>query len=185
MIILASSSPRRVDLLKRIIPDFEISPSSINENNLITDNIPVSDIPEFLAVKKVLDVYNKNPNKIVIGADTAIIFEDKIYGKPKDKFEAKKMLSLFSNKTHYVITGVCIASNKQTLSFSSVNEVTFYDLSSSEIDEYLSCNEYIDKAGSYAIQGKGALLIKSIKGDYNSIVGLPIAEIKRMLKKYF
>lgn len=185
MIVLASASPRRVELLKKIIPDFKIIPSLIDESSLISNEMPVMELPEFLAVQKALDVYKNNPNDTIIAADTAIIFNNKIYGKPQDINNAKEMLTLFSNKTHYVVTGVCIVSSKKTMSFSSINEVTFYKLNENDIDEYLSFDEYIDKAGSYAIQGKGEMLIKSIKGSYNSIVGLPVAEINRLLKIYF
>ena len=138
-----------------------------------------------MATKKALDVYKSYTNDIVIAADTAIMFNNTIYGKPKNRIDARRMLKTLSNSTHLVITGVCIVSKKQTLSFSSISEVTFYNLSEKDIDEYLSFNEYIDKAGSYAIQGKGALLVKNINGDYNSIIGLPIGEIKRLLEKYF
>lgn len=185
MFILASASPRRVELLKKIVSEFKTIPSTVDEDSLITKDIPSMELPEFLAVQKALDVFNNNPNDIVLGADTAIVCDNKIYGKPKDAIDAKKMLTLFSNKTHYVVTGVCLVSSKKTISFSSINEVTFYNLSEQDIDEYLMCNEYFDKAGSYAIQGKGELLIKSIKGDYNSIVGLPVSEINRILKNYF
>ena len=185
MIILASCSPRRKELLSKIISDFEIVASSIDEDKLISYNYPAMETPQFLATQKALDVFNKHPNDIVIAADTAIVFNNKIYGKPKDIKDAENMLKAFSDNTHFVVTGVCIISKKRNISFSSINEVTFYNLSNEEINQYLSSNEYTDKAGSYAIQGKAALFIKNINGDYNSIVGLPIAEINRILKKYF
>ena len=185
MIILASSSPRRKELLSKIINNFEIIVSEIDEEKLITKDLNVMDVPEFLSTKKALDVFNKHPNDLIIAADTAIIFDNKIYGKPNDKSDAKKMLNTFSNNSHYVVTGVCIISNKKTISFSSINEVCFYKLSEQEIDEYLSSDEYKDKAGSYAIQGNGALFISNIKGDYNSIIGLPISQINRILKNFF
>lgn len=185
MFILASCSPRRKELLHKIISDFEIVTSNVDEEKLLTPNYPVMEIPQFLATQKALDVYNKHPNDTIIAADTAIIFNDKIYGKPKDKQDAKNMLKSFSNNTHFVVTGVCIISKECNISFSSTSNVTFYSLTDDEIEEYLCNEEYKDKAGSYAIQGKAALFIKNINGDYNSIVGLPIAEINRVLKKYF
>ena len=185
MIILASASPRRKELLSKIANDFKIVPSDIDEESLITDTLSVLEIPEFLSTKKAMDIKNKYPTDTIIAADTAIVLDNKIYGKPKTKEEAKDMLKKFSNRTHYVITGVCIASPVRTMSFSSINEVTFYNLSETEIDEYLLNNEYIDKAGSYAIQGKASLFIKKINGDYNSIIGLPISEINRILKNFF
>ena len=171
--------------LSKITTEFEVIPSKINEEKIVPKNYPLEDTPEFLATKKAIDVHTSFPNDIIIAADTAIIFNNKIYGKPKNRADAKDMLKTLSNNTHKVITGVCIVSKKQTLSFSSINEVTFYNLSEKDIDEYLSLNEYTDKAGSYAIQGKGALLVKNINGDYNSIIGLPIGEIKRLLDKFF
>ena len=95
------------------------------------------------------------------------------------------MLKEFSGNTHYVVTGVTIISSKRSISFSSISEVTFFELSDKEIDDYLSIDEYVDKAGAYAIQGKGGLLIKEIKGDYNGIVGLPIARLSRLLTNFF
>lgn len=186
MYILASASPRRKELLSKIINNFQIIPSSIDESLLVNDTTDVFETAELLATKKALDVYKSQPkDNIVIGADTVIVFNNKIYGKPQNKEDAINMLSSFSDNTHFVITGVCIASNKRTISFSSISKVTFYKLTNEEIENYLNDDEYKDKAGSYAIQGKASLFIKKIDGDYNSIIGLPIAEINQMLKKFF
>ncbi len=183
MYILASASPRRKELLKKIIPDFKIITSNIDES--YSETMDKMSVAEFLATKKALSVYENNKDDIVIGSDTVIVYNNKIYGKPVNKTDAKNMLKTFSNKTHYVVTGVCVVSQKRTLSFSSINKVTFYELSDDEIDEYLSDDEYKDKAGSYAIQGKASLFIKNIDGDYNSIMGLPISELNRILKNFF
>ena len=183
MIILASNSPRRKELLKQILPEFKIIPSNIDEK--IPDTILPMDAAVYLSTQKCLDVYRNNPNDLVIAADTLIILDNKIYGKPINKDDAKRMLMKFANKTHYVVTGVCISSETNTISFSSVNEVEFYALCEREIDEYLKDDEYKDKAGAYAIQGKGSLFIKSMKGDYNGIVGLPIAQLNRVLHQFF
>ncbi len=185
MVILASASPRRKELLSKIISDFKVIPSNIDEESIINDRIPAKDIPEFLSTKKALDIHSKYPDDTIIAADTAIIFDNKIYGKPKNEDDAKSMLKTFSNNTHYVITGVCIICDNKTISFSSINEVEFYDLSDKEINQYLETDEYKDKAGSYAIQGQGAMLVSSIKGDYYSIVGLPVSQINRILKNFF
>jgi len=183
MIILASASPRRKMLLSSIIDDFSTITSSIDE--IVPSNIKVMDVAEHLATKKAMDVFKNHNEDIVIGSDTVIVFNNKVYGKPIDKNEAKQMLKDFSGNTHYVITGVCVVSKKHSISFSSINEVQFYELTDEEIDNYLNMSEYIDKAGSYAIQGKGSLFIKEIKGDYNSIVGLPVSQLNRILKKFF
>ena len=182
MIVLASASPRREELLKKIVSQFKTCPSDVNEN--IPDNINVIDVAEFLAVKKAKDILQKYPNDLIIGSDTVIVYNDKIYGKPKDIEDARKMLQLFSNNTHYVITGVCVMTNNKSISFTSINEVEFYKLEEKEIEEYLSFDEYKDKAGSYAIQGKGNLFVKCIKGDFNSIIGLPISRLNRVLKNF-
>lgn len=182
MIILASASPRRKELLSHIIKDFIVCPSDIDES-LPTSILP-NEAAEYLATKKTLSVAKKYPHDIVIGSDTIIVYDNKIFGKPLNKEDAKRMLKTFSGKTHFVITGVCVIKDKKTLSFSSINEVTFYELSDHEIDTYLNDNEYVDKAGSYAIQGKASIFIKEIKGDYNSIVGLPIGKLNRILKQF-
>ena len=182
MIILASASPRRKELLSQIVDEFEIHPSNVEES--IPSNIATNDVAEYLATQKALDVAKQFPNDTIIGSDTIIVFNDTIYGKPVNKADAKKMLLQFSNNTHLVITGVCIVSQNKSISFSSVNKVTFYNLSEDEIDNYLKDDEYKDKAGSYAIQGKASLFIKEITGDYNSIVGLPVSKLARVLKSF-
>lgn len=182
MIILASASPRRRELLKLITEDFEIHPSSIIED--IPKNISTLDVAEYLATQKAMDVSKKYPNDIVIGSDTIIVHNNKIYGKPLNKEHAKTMLQEFSNNTHKVVTGVCVCSKDKSISFSSISDVTFYDLTESEINSYLEKDEYKDKAGAYAIQGKACLFIKEIKGDYNSIVGLPISKLNKILKMF-
>jgi septum formation protein len=183
MLILASASPRRKELLKTITPNFETVVSEINED--LPSNTNVMDAAEYLATKKALDVSKRFPNDIVIGADTIIVFNNKIYGKPQNKNEAKEMLKSFSGNTHLVITGVSIVNGSKSMSFSSISSVEFYTLTDQEIDEYLENDEYKDKAGSYAIQGKGTLFIKEIKGDYNSIVGLPVSKLNHILKNFF
>ena len=183
MFILASASPRREELLKKIIDNFKIIPSSIKED--IPDNIAPMNVSEYLSTQKALDIYKKNPNDTIISADTTIVFNNKIYGKASSKEQAKQILKLLSNSTHFVVTGVTVMSSKRSISFSSINEVTFYNLSDKEIDDYLSNDEYLDKAGAYAIQGRGGLLVKKINGDYNSIIGLPISELNQIIKRFF
>ena len=183
MLVLASASPRRKQLLSLLTTDFEVEVSNVDET--VPENVTASDAAAFLATKKALDVAKNRPDDIVIGSDTIIVFKDKIYGKPLNKADAKNMLTEFSGNTHQVITGVCVVQGKRTISFSSVNKVEFYELSESEIDEYLNDDEYKDKAGSYAIQGKAGLFIKEIAGDYNSIVGLPVSKLNRILKSFF
>ena len=146
MLVLASASPRRKELLKHITNDFDIIVSDFEEN--LPSNIAPMEIAEYFATKKAIDVFNKNKNNTVIGSDTVIVFNNKIYGKPLDKDDAKRMLLDFSNNTHFVVTGVCVVNNKNTISFSSINEVSFYNLSEKEIDDYLNCDEYKERADS-------------------------------------
>lgn len=179
-IILASASPRRKQLLSTILNDFEVITSSIEET--YPDNLDLSLIPLYLSNLKAYDVHLKFPHDIVIGADTAIVFENKILGKPKNKQEAKSMLTEFSNKFHFVVTGVTIYDGCEKYEINSINKVYFNDLSEKEIDDYLLHEEYKDKAGSYAIQGMASKFINKIEGEYEAIVGLPIKDLKLILK---
>lgn len=182
-IILASASPRRRELLKMIFNDFRCIAADIPE--VVPDNTPIENIPEYLAKIKAEYIAKANPDCLVIGADTAVLAEGKILGKPKTKPEAAEMLNLLSGKVHKVITGCAIISKDTTYSFSSVTEVEFFKLSNSEIEEYISICEPYDKAGGYGIQSGGGLFVKQIVGDYYNVVGLPIAELNRVLKLKF
>lgn len=183
MVILASASPRRQELLSVICDDFKIEPSDIDEN--INSEIDTEKIPEFLARKKAEHIFNKHPYDTVIGCDTGVFIDGKILGKPKDEKDAVKMLSSLSGKIHKVITGCAIFHENKVISFSKVTEVEFYTLDDEEIESYVKTGEPLDKAGSYGIQGKGSVLVKSIRGDYFNVVGLPIAELSRKLKEIF
>ncbi|MBO5089362.1 MAG: septum formation protein Maf [Clostridia bacterium] len=181
-IILASQSPRRRELLAVITPDFKIIPSDIEE--IVPNNVGVIESPEYLAKIKAQDIAKKHPNDIVIGADTSVILGDVILGKPKDRQNAYEMLKMLSGNTHIVVTGCAIVNGDKTVSFSVKSEVEFYPLTDEEINAYLDTDEPYDKAGSYGIQAKGALLVKEIRGDYFNIVGLPIAELSRKLTEF-
>ena len=179
MFILASNSPRRQELLKLVINEFKVIPSGIEEN--VPDGIAPYESPEYLARLKAGDISAGFPYDTVIGADTSVIIGEKILGKPKDEAEAKEMLYMLSGKTHKVITGYAVCKNRKCRSFSSVTDVEFYRLSNREIDDYILTGEPFDKAGAYGIQGKGALLVKKISGDYFNVVGLPVAELARFI----
>lgn len=179
MIILASASPRRKELLSLICDNFKILPADIDEN--VGSNVNLYDIPEFLARKKAAKVYSQHPDDIVIGCDTGVFVDNQMIGKPKSEKAAFEILKMLSGKTHRVITGCAIFRDGEINSFSKVTEVEFYDLSDEEIREYIATGEPMDKAGAYGIQGKGGVLIKQIKGDYFNVVGLPVAELKRRL----
>ncbi|MBQ9730714.1 MAG: septum formation protein Maf [Bacilli bacterium] len=181
MIILASASPRRYEILKQAGVEFEVIPSKFDEESLEFTNI--NDYSKALSYHKAIDVYNNHPNDTIIASDTIVVVNDEILGKPKDKKDAYRMLSLLSGKKHSVITSVCIIHQGKIDNFLSKSYVTFYKMSEKDIEEYIATNEPMDKAGAYAIQGKAAKYIRSINGDYYTIVGLPIGKVIKSLKK--
>ncbi len=180
-LILASQSPRRKELLEKCGYPFEVIVADIDET--IDANIPLKKAIQQLAYQKAKKVFDEHPDAIVIGSDTIVSIDQKILGKPKDEKEAYDTLKLLSNRTHQVITGLSILSKEKNYSHVSVNQVTFYDLSDEEINKYISTNEPMDKAGSYAIQGIASRYIKSIEGDYYAIVGLPVSVVYHILKE--
>ena len=180
MIILASSSPRRQELLTMAGIDYTCIPSDAAE--IVPDDIPAASVPEYLAVLKAEAVFQNHPEDIVIGSDTIVVIDDTILGKPKNKEDAFSMLRMLSGRTHTVYTGVAILSPKGRDSFTSSTEVTFYDLTDTEIREYIETGEPMDKAGSYGIQGFGSVLVKEIHGDYFTVMGLPVAETIRRIR---
>ncbi len=183
MIILASGSPRRKELLSLITEDFKIIPADIDET--IYENVELLKQPQYLAEKKARYIFeNGHKNDIVIGSDTGVFIDGKMLGKPSDAENAKQMLEELSGRKHKVITGCSIISKDKCVSFSEETIVEFYKLSNKEIDEYIATNEPMDKAGAYGIQGKGATLVKRIEGDYYNVVGLPVGALKRKLEEF-
>lgn len=178
-IILASQSPRREELLRYIFDDFEIIPSNADETP--PKDVEAACIPEMLAVRKAMDVCKSHPEALVIGCDTVVILDGRIYGKPHDLPEAISMLKAFSNRTQDVVSGVCLCYKGRTLSFSQRTGVTFYPLSDEEILSYLEEYPPFDRAGSYGIQDHGGLFVKSLDGEHYNVMGLPIARLKREL----
>lgn len=182
MLVLASNSPRRQELIKLISADVKVCPADIDET--VPSEIETEASPGFLAVKKAAEIAKKYPNDTVIGADTSVIVDGIILGKPKNDAEAFSMLSLLSGKTHKVITGCAVFKNGRSVSFSETTEVTFYALSKEEIENYIITKEPFDKAGAYGIQGYGSLLIEKINGDYFNVVGLPVSRLNKILKRF-
>ena len=119
---------------------------------------------------------------MIIGADTSVILDNCVWGKPDGREEARSMLNRLSGRTHKVITGCAVIKNGECRSFSSVTGVEFYRLTDKETEDYIDTGEPFDKAGAYGIQGKGGLLVKAIRGDWFNVVGLPVAELARVLK---
>ena len=183
MVILASASPRRQELLKLIFDDFSVMPADIDET--VRKSIELTQYPEYLALKKSRHIAEKNSiDDIVIGSDTGVFIDDLMLGKPENEQQAKEMLKMLSGRTHKVITGCSVFYKGMNISFSEVTEVEFYHLTDDEIDEYVATGEPMDKAGAYGIQGKGALLVKKITGDYYNVMGLPVGALKQRLKKF-
>lgn len=180
--ILASKSPRRQELLSLVVNEFEIDAVETKEE--IDETIAFTKAIEKVALGKAEAVAVKHSDAMIISADTIVTLGSKRYGKPQDEHEAKQMLAELSGHQHEVITGVCLYCKGKWHTFSSVSQVTFYQLTALEIEEYVSSGEPLDKAGAYGIQGKGSLLIKEIKGDFYSIMGLPVASLKRELEQF-
>ena len=181
MLILASSSPRRQQLLKFINADFLVEASDIRES--LDETKGINRAIEDLAYRKAVAVFNNHPDDIVIAADTVVLLGERVLGKPQDKQQAISMLESLSDKSHYVVTGVSILAKQAGINFHVITEVVFYPLHKQEIIDYVEeCQPY-DKAGAYAIQEKAALFVKEIHGDYYNIMGLPVARLHKELQK--
>jgi septum formation protein len=176
MLVLASSSPRRREILSRFIPDFKVVPSSADENCSLPD--PVEYAVE-LACRKAREVYSRTGGTVV-GADTVVYLNGKILGKPRNQEEAVKMLELLSGKVHNVTTGYCIVHHGEELKGTVTTEVKFRELDRDVIRAYVRTGEPMDKAGAYGIQGLGGLLVEWIQGDYYNVVGFPMGIIWKL-----
>ncbi len=170
-----------MELLKYLEIDFTVIPSNIDE--IINKNLTNEEIVMDIALKKAEDISSLNPDKYVLGFDTLVILDGVPLGKPVDEEDAFKMLKALSGKTHTVITGCAIVNNIYRDTFYSSAEVTFYEMTDDEITEYIETKEPLDKAGAYGIQAYGARYIKEVKGDYFTIVGLPVAKLYKKLKE--
>ncbi|MBO4688759.1 MAG: septum formation protein Maf [Clostridiales bacterium] len=202
-IILASKSPRRFDLMSLTGLDFEVIVANINEDQVLTDVLnkyhsrgiraDMYQIAQEVACAQakakafaVLDSVGKSEDVLVIGSDTVVVTADSILGKPTDEEDARHMLTLLSGATHRVYTGVAILGRGQNRTFSSFADVKFHafdDLQEKLIEDYIATGSPMDKAGAYGIQDQGALLIDSISGDYYAVVGLPVAQVNRVLRE--
>lgn len=183
-IILASGSPRRRELLEQIGVTFQVLPSQAEEN--ITGKEPGITVEE-LSSLKCRDIYEKTEGDVlVIGADTVVAAKGQILGKPSDEADAIAMLKHLQGDTHEVYTGVTVmireGDSEKSCTFHEITEVTFYPMTEEEIRGYAETKEPMDKAGAYGIQGKSAVFVKGISGDYNNVVGLPLAGLYQELK---
>lgn len=182
-LILASRSPRRRFLLEQAGLTFSVIPSTVDESA-----VPMTSLEKYVrlvAEAKAEQVAQRYPESWVIGADTIVLIDNTILGKPDTKAEARQMLEALSGKTHGVLTGYSICCRKAQRSFSETVEtkVQFKQLTKSEIDWYIKTGEPFDKAGGYAVQGLGTFLVKRIEGSYTNVVGLPVCEVIEYLLK--
>lgn len=202
MLVLASASPRRQDLLSSAGISFAVQPADVDETPLAGES--ARDCAERLAREKALAVWRTRPRDLVLGADTVVVVDSAILGKPLDSDDAARMLRMLSGRVHQVITGVCLARPSRTApsatapkgsrdavrtedcelrASSETTFVTFNEMTNAEIRDYVATGEPMDKAGAYAIQGIAARWIPRIEGDYSNVVGLPVALVYRMLRE--
>lgn len=180
--ILASKSPRRHQLMAMANIPVEIITKETEE--IYPDDLSVELVPEYLARLKALDIANDYPNRTILSADTVVLLEGKILGKPVNRDDAKRMLQALSGRIHHVITGVCLWEKDACVTFSDTTEVQFHPLQETEIDYYLDHFQPYDKAGAYAIQEWiGAVAIASINGCFYNVMGLPVSRVYALYAK--
>jgi len=209
-LVLASASPRRRELLSQIGLEFTVMPSTKEENAKTTE---AGALVQELSRQKAVDIWEqlsggqgqnpdadqeqiseetqepnlngkRQPELLVIGADTVVCCEGKILGKPHDREAAVEMLTALQGRSHEVYTGVTLYSQSETVTFFECTQVEFYPMTEVEISEYIDSKEPMDKAGAYGIQGLGARFVKGIRGDYNNVVGLPVGRLYQELKSH-
>jgi septum formation protein len=203
MLVLASASPRRQELLQNAGISFVVQPANVDEAPLANES--ARECAERLALEKAAEVWRSRPLDLVLGADTIVVVNESILGKPVDAADAKRMLRMLSGRTHQVITGVCLmgprsrgqgpgakeftsrlklgSENPELRTGSEATLVTVSEISDQEISDYVASGEPMDKAGAYGIQGRASRWIPRIEGDYSNVVGLPVALVYRMLRE--
>ena len=183
-LILASQSPRRVELLREIVPAFEVAPSYATELHDIS--IGARRLCEVNAQRKAFSVAERFPDHLVLGADTLVFLDGEPLGKPADLAEARVMLSRLAGRVHEVITGVCLihqrASHAKLLA--ETTRVKFHPLTAADIEEYLGRVHVLDKAGAYAVQEHGNLIVASVEGSFSNVVGLPVEAVRAVLQAW-
>jgi septum formation protein len=192
MLVLASASPRRQELLRNAGIEFVVQPADIDETPLAGES--ARECAERLAREKALAVWRTRPQDVVLGADTIVVVDEVILGKPADAEDAARMLRMLAGRVHEVITGVAVVKSPllpnpgrsgapEVFVSSEATAVTMSELSDDEIGAYVATGEPMDKAGAYAIQGRASRWIPRIEGDYSNVVGLPVALVWRMLRQ--
>ena len=183
MVILASGSPRRRELMKLITNDFVIITSDINEESSYV--LPPLEAVKDIAKRKSLKVKESHPHDLILSADTIVLLGNEIIGKPIDKEDAKRILRKLSGKTHKVITAYCLTKDDKTIENHVVSEVKFYDLSDDLIERYIESESPLDKAGAYGVQdNKEFPIVKEVIGSVDNVIGFPVKEIKEDFEKF-
>ncbi len=180
-VVLASGSPRRRDLLTLIGVPHEVHPANVDET-YVSGEEP-REHAERLARAKAAKVSGLEKDALVIGADTIVVVDEAVLGKPRDKRDASRMLSLLSGRTHVVMTAVAAAYAGRIMSSVEIVGVTFRDLTGGEIDSYIATGEPMDKAGAYGIQGYGATIVRRVDGDFFAVMGLPLVKLVELMKE--
>lgn len=178
-LVLASQSPRRRELLTLLGHPFRVQVASVDET---MEDLPIEQAIARLSYRKAAAI-GADADQIVIGADTVVVLDGKVLGKPADAEDAVRMLQSLSGKTHQVMTGVCALKGERALTHTEVTEVTFRPLTDREIRDYVATKEPMDKAGAYGIQGGAARFVEGIRGDYYTVMGLPVCRLGLMLEK--
>ena len=181
-LILASASPRRKELLGLAGFSFEVITADVDE--VLDASLSASELVMSLAFQKASAVAAEHKQSTVIGADTVVVLDGKVLGKPHSDAQAKAMLSDLSGRTHEVYTGVCLIKGDKVHKFFECTKVTFWQLEEELIEAYVASGDCNDKAGSYGIQGNGCVLVKGIEGDYFNVVGFPVSRFCREIKAF-
>jgi septum formation protein len=180
MLLLASKSPRRREILESAGIPFEVRPADIHESRRADE--PPGDYVRRLAREKA-EAVQASRDDVVLGADTVVVLDQHVLEKPKDRGDARRMLRLLSGRSHFVITGICVRSAQRMIVDSERTMVRFTELTDEEIEQYVASGEPMDKAGAYAIQGSASKFIECVEGCYFNVVGLPVAKVYRLLKE--
>ncbi|MEB3287574.1 MAG: Maf family protein [Vampirovibrionales bacterium] len=182
-LILASGSPRRKELLGSLGLSFQVIPSSVDEAAIDVSGLTPAELVMKLAQCKAVDVAQNHPEHLVIGSDTIVVLDNKVFGKPRDEAEAIGMLSALEGRTHQVYTGISLCYQGACLCEFNVTDVTFLAMAQETIKRYVQTGEPMDKAGAYSIQGLGSLNIERISGCYFNVVGFSLVLFQAMLKQ--
>lgn len=182
-VVLASASERRIELLERLIHNFHVIVSEFDEHS-VKFNESVDEYVKKIALGKALNIKNKlSGDSVIIAADTIVVCDEKILGKPKDEKDAFEMLKMIQGRSHYVYSGIAVINKINDITESVKTKVTFSKMSDKEILDYIKTKEPMDKAGAYGIQGMGGTFVEGIEGCYYNVVGLPLNRLKALLKK--